>query len=107
MLAAIASRGLFTRLAFPRAMSAAAAAARKPGVATIDAVRAQAMKDGLVVVDVRNPDPSVEFEGTAAGAPLPDGNRPAAVNAVWNREEATLDMTALDGVAKDAPIITH
>ena len=104
-----AARG-FSRLTFPRAMSTVAAATgRKPGVASLAVVRAQAAKEGLVVVDVRNNDPDIEFEKTnVEGALLPAGdNRPAAVNAVWNRAEATLDMSALEGVAKDAPIITH
>ena len=103
-----------TRLAFPRAMSSAAAASagRKPGVASVEVVKAQAAKAGLVVVDVRNPNPDVEFEGTHAAAPVAGtddagASRPGAVNAVWNREAATLDMGALEGVAKDTPIITH
>jgi hypothetical protein len=54
----------------------------------------------------------VEFEGTHAAAPVAGtadagASRPNAVNAVWNRETATLDMSALAGVPKDTPIITH
>lgn len=122
----VCARGGFTgypslaRRRFASATPPAAAAgtatmsARKPGVSSPDDLRAHvaAAAERLLVVDVRNPDASVEpgdAKSIAGGAPLPGsseaaGSRPQAVNLVFDRESGSLP---LPDVPKDTPIITH
>mmetsp|Transcript_9433 Transcript_9433/g.14474 ORF Transcript_9433/g.14474 Transcript_9433/m.14474 type:complete len:125 (-) Transcript_9433:208-582(-) len=83
--------------------------ARKAGVSSPEELRefvAQA-GDNLLVIDVRNPDASVEPGDQrslgVAGLPGP-GVRPQACNLIYNRETSSLP---LPDVGKDTPIITH
>jgi rhodanese-related sulfurtransferase len=85
---------------------------RKSGVASPEELRefVRAAGDSLVVIDVRDPDASVEpgDQKSLAVASLPDpaaGVRPAALHLIWDREADAMPLP--DGVAKDAPIITH
>jgi len=82
---------------------------RKAGVSEPEELRAfvQEAGDKLLVVDVRNPDASVEpgDQKSLAVAALPgDGVRPQAQHLIWQRET---DSMPLPDVAKDTPIITH
>jgi len=84
-------------------------AERKAGVASPEELKAfvEAAGDSLLVIDVRNPDASVEpgDQKSLAVAALPsDSNRPRARHLIWDR--ATNSMPLPD-VAKDTPIITH
>jgi rhodanese-related sulfurtransferase len=64
--------------------------------------------DRLLVVDLRNPDASVEPEDqeSLALGPLPsDTIRPCAVNLVWDRASESMPLPTVS--SKDTPIITH
>ena len=87
----------------------------KPGVATLEELTTFVEDAGsdLVVVDVRNPDASVEpgDQKSLAVAELPggggvDGNRPKALHLIWDRSTKSMPLPP-DSVPKDAPIITH
>lgn len=87
----------------------------KAGVSPPDEIKAfvESASDRLVVVDVRNPDASVE-PGDAkslAVAALPNpakGVRPSGLHLVWDREAPSTDSMAIPAdLEKDAPIITH
>ena len=82
---------------------------RKAGVASPEELKAFVADAGdkLLVVDVRNPDASVEpgDQKSLAVAALPsDTNRPHAQHLIWDRNA---DAMPLPNVAKDTPIITH
>eukprot|EP00565_Helicotheca_tamesis_P007437 CAMPEP_0185729166 /NCGR_PEP_ID=MMETSP1171-20130828/4504_1 /TAXON_ID=374046 /ORGANISM="Helicotheca tamensis, Strain CCMP826" /LENGTH=126 /DNA_ID=CAMNT_0028397943 /DNA_START=145 /DNA_END=525 /DNA_ORIENTATION=+ len=82
---------------------------RKAGVSAPGELRdfVQAAAEKLVVVDVRNPNASVEpgDQKSLAVAPLPsDETRPQAVHLIWDRDS---DAMPLPDVDKDTPIITH
>lgn len=82
---------------------------RRPGVATPEDIRSFVDKagDALLVIDLRNPDATMEPEDqpSLAVAPLPSETyRPRATHFVWDREKN--DMPLPD-VPKDTPIITH
>mmetsp|Transcript_60956 Transcript_60956/g.149254 ORF Transcript_60956/g.149254 Transcript_60956/m.149254 type:complete len:272 (-) Transcript_60956:167-982(-) len=83
----------------------------KPGVATLEEL-ARFVDDAgsdLVVVDVRNPDASVEpgDQKSLAVAELPGpSNRPAALHLIWDRSTKGMPLPP-DSVSKDTPIITH
>lgn len=82
---------------------------RKAGVSSPEELREFVQKAGanLLVVDVRNPDASVEpgDQKSLAVAPLPgNGVRPQAVSLIWDRES---DSMPLPDASKDTPIITH
>lgn len=85
--------------------------ARKPGVATPEELQAFVQKAGdrLMVVDVRNPDPTVEpgDQKSLAVAPLPayDGVRPKAVHLIWDRNTDSMPLPPTDDL--ETPIITH
>ena len=84
--------------------------ARKPGVATPEELTAfvENAGDRLMVVDVRNPDPTVEpgDQKSLAVAPLPtDGVRPKAVHLIWDRNTDSMPLPPTDDL--DTPIITH
>ena len=86
-------------------------AERKAGVASPEELQAfvEAAGDSLLVVDVRNPDASVEpgDQKSLAVAPLPsESNRPQARHLIWDRATNSMPLPA-DDVAKDTPIITH
>eukprot|EP00529_Nitzschia_sp_RCC80_P040940 CAMPEP_0113452838 /NCGR_PEP_ID=MMETSP0014_2-20120614/7051_1 /TAXON_ID=2857 /ORGANISM="Nitzschia sp." /LENGTH=270 /DNA_ID=CAMNT_0000344219 /DNA_START=157 /DNA_END=969 /DNA_ORIENTATION=- /assembly_acc=CAM_ASM_000159 len=83
----------------------------KPGVATVEELTRFVDDAGsdLVVVDVRNPDASVEpgDQKSLAVAELPGpSNRPAALHLIWDRSTKGMPLPP-DSVSKDTPIITH
>jgi rhodanese-related sulfurtransferase len=85
----------------------------KPGVATLEELRAfvETAGDTLVVLDVRNPDASVEpgDQKSLAVAPLPDpsnGVRPRALHLKYDRSTDTMPLPP-PSIPKDAPIVTH
>ena len=85
----------------------------KPGVATLEELTRFVDDAGsdLVVIDVRNPDASVEpgDQKSLAVAELPGGvggNRPKALHLIWDRSTKSMPLPP-DTVPKDAPIITH
>eukprot|EP00591_Stephanopyxis_turris_P010847 CAMPEP_0195509406 /NCGR_PEP_ID=MMETSP0794_2-20130614/2348_1 /TAXON_ID=515487 /ORGANISM="Stephanopyxis turris, Strain CCMP 815" /LENGTH=127 /DNA_ID=CAMNT_0040636615 /DNA_START=167 /DNA_END=550 /DNA_ORIENTATION=- len=83
---------------------------RKAGVASPEELKAFVSAAGsrLVVVDVRNPDASVEpgDQKSLAVADLPSSdNRPQARHLIYDRN--TESMPLPENVEKDAPIITH
>lgn len=91
---------------------------RKPGVLEPDDLAAfvETAGDKLVIVDVRNPDFSVEPGDGKSNekAPLSDCGtdaRPRAVNAPFDRTSDSLDLSKLDALVETgdtaAPIITH
>ena len=87
-------------------------AERKAGVASPEELRDFVEKagDSLLVVDVRNPDASVEpgDQKSLAVAGLPgdgDGFRPLAKHWIWDRNADTMEFDA--SLPKDTPIITH
>ena len=92
---------------------------RKPGVLEPEDLAAfvETAGEKLVVVDVRNPDFSIEPGDGKSNekAPLSDcgtSARPRAVNAPFDRTSDSLDLSKLDalveaGGGKAAPIITH
>lgn len=82
---------------------------RKEGVASPEELKAFVSEAGekLLVVDLRNPDSTVEPEDvpTFDLAKLPsESHRPHAVNIVWDR---STNQIPLPSVPKDTPIITH
>lgn len=82
---------------------------RKAGVATPEELRAfvQQAGDTLRVIDVRNPDATVEpgDQKSFAVAALPSiSYRPQAVHLQWDRDKNTMPLPDLP---KDTPIITH
>ena len=82
----------------------------KAGVSTPEELREFVAKagDSLVVVDVRNPDESVEpgDQKSLAVAALPSKtNRPQAVHLIWDRTTESMPLPDLED--KDTPIITH
>jgi rhodanese-related sulfurtransferase len=90
---------------------------KKEGVANVEELKqvVEAAGDNLLVVDLRNPDASVEPGDQkslpVAGLPTPDF-RPCAKHYVWDRTEKTLlineqDESFLKSLPKDTPIITH
>ena len=81
----------------------------KPGVSTPEELKSFVAEagDSLLVVDVRNPDASVEpgDQKSLAVAELPsDSARPQAQHLIWDRNS---DSMPLPDVPKDTPIITH
>lgn len=85
------------------------AMARKAGVSEPEELRAlvEEAGDKLLVVDVRNPDASIEpgDQKSLAVASLPsDDFRPCAVSLVYDRETESLPLPNVD---KNTPIITH
>jgi len=82
---------------------------RKAGVSSPEELRAFVDRAGdrLMVVDVRNPDASVEpgDQKSFAVAGLPTASyRPKAVHLIWSRETNSMPLPEAD---KDTPIITH
>ena len=110
-------------LAFVRAPLAPRAAAfrgsivtmgRKPGVMEPDALQKFVADagDSLIVVDVRNPDFSVEpgdGKSNEKAPPTACGSdaRPRAVNAAFDRGSNSLDLSKIPTADKSTPIITH
>lgn len=89
--------------------SVAIMAERKAGVSSPEELKAFVANAGdkLLVVDVRNPDESVEpgDKKSLAVAALPSAsNRPQAKHLIWDRNA---DSMPLPDVPKDTPIITH
>ena len=92
--------------------SSAESTKKKPGVATPNELKNFVINAGsrLLVVDVRNPDVSVE-PGDAkslavAGFPNKSTNfRNMAINIPWNRETVSMELPT--GIDYDTPIITH
>ena len=83
--------------------------APKEGVASLEELQAfvQEAGDRLRVVDVRNPDASVEpgDQKSIARTALPSAShRPQALNLVWDQSSESMP---LPDYAKDTPIITH
>ena len=81
----------------------------KAGVSSPEELKAFIAEAGekLLVVDVRNPDASVEPGDlkSFAVAQLPSGSyRPQAVSLVWDRDT---NQMPLPSVPKETPIITH
>ena len=102
----VSSRVCFVRMA----SATAAAGGRKPGVAGVEELRNFVDQPGLIVVDVRNSDPSIEEEGTVSIGPLAETDgcgRPSALNVVWDRAGKSMPMTKLLAQGKDVPIVTH
>ena len=84
-------------------------AERKAGVSSPEELKAfvEEADDKLLVVDVRNPDASVEpgDQKSLAVAGLPSATeRPHAQHLIWDR---STDSMPLPDVPKDTPIITH
>lgn len=84
---------------------------RKPGVASPEELQAfvQDAGDRLIVVDVRNPDSTVEpgDQKSLAVAALPSStHRPQARHMMWDRSSNSLQEFSED-VPLDTPIITH
>lgn len=93
----------------PRSTAGLAGMARKAGVASPEELKSFVQKAGpkLVVVDVRNPDASVEpgDQKSLAVAPLPSADvRPQGQHLIYDREAKSLPLPEVD---KDTPIITH
>ena len=85
------------------------AMSRKAGVSSPEELKKLVEEAGsrLLVVDVRNPDASVEpgDQKSLAVAALPsETNRPQAVSLIFDRETGTMPMPEVD---LDTPIITH
>ena len=90
-------------------MSTAPSEPRKAGVATPEELRTfvQAAGDQLLVIDLRNPDATVEpgDVNSLNVAALPSAShRPRAIHIVYDR---TTDSMPLPSVPLDTPIITH
>jgi rhodanese-related sulfurtransferase len=87
--------------------------APKAGVATVEELQEFLDKSGranVVVVDVRNPDATVEpgDQKSLAVASLPgDNNRPQAIHLIWDRTTSSMPLPPSSVVSKDTPIITH
>ena len=84
--------------------------ASRPGVASPEELKAfvENAGDRLVVLDLRNPDASVEPDDqtTLAVAALPsESHRPHAKHLVWDRPSDSMPLPTT--LAKDTPIITH
>eukprot|EP00551_Chaetoceros_affinis_P012196 CAMPEP_0203667206 /NCGR_PEP_ID=MMETSP0090-20130426/4088_1 /ASSEMBLY_ACC=CAM_ASM_001088 /TAXON_ID=426623 /ORGANISM="Chaetoceros affinis, Strain CCMP159" /LENGTH=142 /DNA_ID=CAMNT_0050531307 /DNA_START=39 /DNA_END=467 /DNA_ORIENTATION=+ len=82
---------------------------RKAGVSSPEELKKFVEDAGerLLVVDVRNPDASVEpgDQKSLAVAALPsDTNRPKAVSLIFDRESNSMPLPEVD---PDTPIITH
>lgn len=82
---------------------------RKPGVASPEELRSFVEKAGekLMVVDVRNPDASLEpgDQKSLVVAPVPsEGVRPQGLHLIWDRATDSMPLPSVD---KDTPIITH
>jgi rhodanese-related sulfurtransferase len=82
---------------------------RKAGVASPEELKEFVAKAGnrLLVVDVRNPDASVEpgDQKSLAVAVVPsEGVRPQAVHLIYDRNTKSMPLPNVD---KDTPIITH
>ncbi len=82
---------------------------RKAGVSSPEELKQFVEEAGerLLVVDVRNPDATVEpgDQKSLAVAALPsDTNRPQAVSLIYDRESKSMPLPDTD---KDTPIITH
>ena len=85
-------------------------AERKAGVASPEELKefVEQAGDSLLVVDVRNPDASVEpgDQKSLAVAGLPsDTFRPLAKHWIWDRTADAMEFD--DSLPKDTPIITH
>ena len=98
-------RSAFARRAFHQTIMAE----RKAGVASPEELKEFVAKAGskLLVVDVRNPDTSVEpgDQKSIVVAGLPsESSRPQAQHLVYDRNTESM---ALPDVDKDTPIITH
>eukprot|EP00558_Chaetoceros_sp_UNC1202_P002659 CAMPEP_0197246590 /NCGR_PEP_ID=MMETSP1429-20130617/16808_1 /TAXON_ID=49237 /ORGANISM="Chaetoceros sp., Strain UNC1202" /LENGTH=154 /DNA_ID=CAMNT_0042707283 /DNA_START=68 /DNA_END=533 /DNA_ORIENTATION=+ len=83
--------------------------ARKAGVASPEEIKDFVAKAGskLLVLDVRNPDASIEpgDQKSFAVAALPsETQRPQAINLIYDRAASTMSIPNVD---KDTPIITH
>mmetsp|Transcript_8915 Transcript_8915/g.11207 ORF Transcript_8915/g.11207 Transcript_8915/m.11207 type:complete len:138 (+) Transcript_8915:1513-1926(+) len=83
--------------------------APKAGVASPPELKSFVTEAGerLLVVDVRNPDASVEpgDQKSLAVAALPsDTYRPQAINLIYDRETSSMPLS---DVEKDTPVITH
>jgi len=94
----------------PFHMSASHPEPRKAGVASPEELRDFVAQAGskLVVIDVRNPDASVEpgDQKSIAVAPLPaDGNRPQALHLIYDRHTKSMPLPPTED--KTTPIITH
>lgn len=81
----------------------------KAGVSSPDEIRSfvENAGDRLLVVDVRNPDATVEpgDQKSLAVAPLPDDStRPRAQHIIYDRSTESMELPE---VPKDTPIITH
>jgi rhodanese-related sulfurtransferase len=68
--------------------------------------------DRLVVVDLRNPDAEIEplDQATFQVGPLPNKDetiRPNAINLIWDRTKASMDIPSSLLEDKTTPIITH
>jgi rhodanese-related sulfurtransferase len=87
-----------------------AASERKAGVASPEELKEFVSKAGsrLLVVDVRNPDASVEpgDQKSLAVAPLPSSPdvRPQGVHLIYDRNTKSMPLPEVE---KDTPIITH
>ena len=84
---------------------------RKAGVASPEELKAFVAQAGsrLVVVDVRNPDASVEpgDQKSLAVAPVPDaaaGVRPQGLHLIYDRNTKSMPLPPVE---KDTPMITH
>lgn len=104
----------FTRVSFLRGvsfMSSTASNSLKPGVASVEQLRAVATSPDVIVIDVRNDNPSQEIESTIKDGSLlaetDNCNRPAALNIVWNRDLGNMNIDKLQKLSKTQPIIVH
>jgi rhodanese-related sulfurtransferase len=91
-------------------MSAATTSTRKAGVASPTELRSfvQQAGDKLLVIDLRNPDASIEPDDqkSLAVAALPSvSTRPQARHLIWDRTADTMPLP--NDVPLDTPIITH
>jgi len=83
--------------------------ARKEGLSSSEEIKEFVAKAGsnLLVIDVRDPDASVEpgYQKYIAVAPFPsEGVRPQSRNLIYERETSSMPLPDVD---KDTPIITH
>jgi len=97
-----------------RKMSSSSSEPRKVGVATPEELQTfvtNAGPNNIVIIDVRNPDSTIE-PGDAksfAVAQLPnpsEGYRPRALSLIWDRATDSMPLPP-DTVGKDTPMITH
>ena len=93
---------------------------RKPGVSEPEELTAFVATAGsqLIVLDVRNPDFSLEpgDEASSAKAPIAGGpeSRPRAINCIYDRANSNMDLTVIPaewveagGGKEKVPVITH